>query len=64
MSTSRQRESGASAVEYALLVSSIAAVILLVVFAVGRFVQAEYDTTCDALDQTPQTTIAAAATCP
>ncbi len=59
-----RKDAGASAVEYALLVSSIAALIILVVFAIGKFVQAEYDVTCDGLANAPQSTIAASATCP
>jgi pilus assembly protein Flp/PilA len=39
-------EDGASAVEYSLIVVAIAAVIVLVVFAVGRLTGATYSTTC------------------
>ena len=49
MRSSRQLEDGASAVEYSLIVVAIAAIIVLVVFAVGRFTGAAYSTTCDSL---------------
>ena len=60
----KHREEGASAVEYGLLVAAIAALIILVVFAVGQFVQSAFDETCDGFDGAPNSTIAAAATCP
>ena len=41
--------SGASAVEYSLIVTAIAAIIVLVVFAVGKFTSAAYSNTCDSL---------------
>jgi Flp pilus assembly pilin Flp len=40
-------DSGASAVEYSFIVAAIAAVIVMVVFAVGKFTQSSYATTCD-----------------
>ena len=43
----RLREDGASAVEYGLLVAAIAAVILIVVFVVGRFTAGTYQSTSD-----------------
>ncbi len=43
-------ERGASAVEYALLVAGIAAVIVLVVVALGRGTADTFQDTCDALD--------------
>lgn len=42
-------DTGASAVEYGLLVAAIAAVIILLVFALGGFVKGAFKTTCDAL---------------
>ena len=42
----QRRDEGASAVEYGLLVAAIAAVIVLVVFALGKFVKAAFDDTC------------------
>ena len=47
----RDEEKGASAVEYGLLVAAIAAIIVLIVFAIGKFVQSGFKTTCDAMDQ-------------
>ncbi len=41
-------DEGASAVEYGLLVAAIAAVIILLVFALGGFVKGAFQTTCDA----------------
>ena len=46
----RDEEKGASAVEYGLLVAAIAAIIVLIVFAIGKFVKSGFQTTCDALD--------------
>jgi pilus assembly protein Flp/PilA len=39
-------ENGASAVEYGLLVAAIAAIIILVVFALGSFVKGAFKDTC------------------
>ena len=56
----RQRnDEGASAVEYGLLVAAIAAIIVLIVFAIGKFVQGGFKTTCDGL----KTNSSVAATC-
>jgi len=44
--TSLERESGASAVEYGLLISAIAGVIALVVFALGFVTQEAYEDSC------------------
>ena len=47
----RQRdESGASAVEYGLLVTAIAALIVIIVFALGSQVVALFDTTCTSIE--------------
>ena len=46
----RDAELGASAVEYSLLVVAIAAIIVLIVFAVGEFTGQAFMTTCDSLD--------------
>jgi pilus assembly protein Flp/PilA len=43
----RQSEDGASAVEYALLISAIAAVIIITVVAMGGLVRTALDGTCD-----------------
>lgn len=44
---SRRDDTGASAVEYGLLVAAIAAIIILVVFALGSFVKGAFKDTCD-----------------
>jgi pilus assembly protein Flp/PilA len=44
----RHQDEGASAVEYGLLVAAIAAIIILVVFAVGSWVKGAFKDTCDA----------------
>jgi len=41
-------DEGASAVEYGLLVAAIAAIIILVVFALGTFVKGAFRDTCTA----------------
>lgn len=46
---SRRNDEGASAVEYGLLVAGIAALIVLVVFALGGFVKGAFSTTCTAM---------------
>ena len=46
---SRRDEHGASAVEYGLLVAAIAAIIVVLVFAIGKFVNQGFKTTCDSM---------------
>ena len=46
----RKEETGASAVEYGLLVAAIAAIIVLIVFAIGKFVRQGFNETCKGLD--------------
>ena len=48
--TKRGDDEGASAVEYGLLVAAIAAIIILVVFALGTFVKGAFKDTCKAFD--------------
>lgn len=55
---SRKNEDGASAVEYGLLVAAIAAIIVLIVFAIGKFVKQGFTDTCTAL-KANQTTVTA-----
>jgi pilus assembly protein Flp/PilA len=43
---SRRNEEGASAVEYGLLVAAIAALIVLIVFALGGVVKEAFTDTC------------------
>ena len=45
-----RQDDGASAVEYALLVAAIAALIVVVVFAFGNLVQDIFSDTCNAID--------------
>jgi pilus assembly protein Flp/PilA len=42
-------EDGASAVEYGLLVAAIAALIVIIVFALGNVVKGTFDHTCDTI---------------
>ncbi len=49
-------DKGASAVEYGLLVAAIAAVIILLVFALGGYVKGAFDTTCKAFESKATTT--------
>jgi pilus assembly protein Flp/PilA len=49
-------EEGASAVEYGLLVAAIAALIVLIVFALGNVVKDTFDVTCDTIAGEAQVT--------
>jgi pilus assembly protein Flp/PilA len=60
--TSRD-EDGASAVEYGLLVAAIAAVIVIIVFALGGFIKGAFSTTCKSIGSAPSATGAAVASC-
>jgi Flp pilus assembly pilin Flp len=44
-----RRDDGASAVEYSFIVAAIAAILVLVIFAVGHFTGAAYSDTCSSL---------------
>ena len=44
--SARRDDDGASAVEYGLLVAGIAAVIVLLVFALGGVIQSAFSSTC------------------
>ena len=46
----RKDEKGASAVEYGLLVAAIAAIIVLVVFVIGKFVKGAFTNTCEGME--------------
>ena len=46
----KRDEDGASAVEYGLLVAAIAAVIVIIVFALGGIIQDAFEGTCDKID--------------
>ncbi len=43
-------EGGASAVEYSLIVAAIAAVIIALVFSLGKLTEGNFKTTCDEMD--------------
>lgn len=45
------RDEGASAVEYGLLVAAIAAIIILVVFALGTYVKGAFHDSCSAFNK-------------
>jgi pilus assembly protein Flp/PilA len=49
MITRTKSDEGASAVEYGLLVAGIAALIVLVVFALGGVIQGTFTDTCNAV---------------
>ena len=44
-----RRDEGASAVEYGLLVAAIAALIVIIVFALGNVVSEVFQDTCDTI---------------
>ncbi len=48
-SINRSADDGASAVEYGLLVAAIAAVIVVIVFALGGVVQKVFSNTCSSI---------------
>ena len=45
----RDEERGASAVEYGLLIAGIAALIVVVIFALGPYLQEAFGKTCDTI---------------
>ncbi len=47
--TTVRKDEGASAVEYGLLVAAIAALIVVIVFALGNIVQEAFQDTCDGI---------------
>jgi pilus assembly protein Flp/PilA len=49
LAAGRKDETGASAVEYGLLVAAIAALIVVAVFGIGRVVSGAFSDTCSAL---------------
>ena len=51
----RDEETGASAVEYGLLVAAIAALIVLIVFAQGGVVQEVFTNTCGTIESEAST---------
>ncbi len=57
------KEDGASAVEYGLLVAAIAALIVIVVFALGGLVKNVFKSTCDSIVSGAQPNPAITASC-
>ena len=53
---SKRDEDGASAVEYGLLVAAIAAVIVIIVFALGGIIKDAFQSTCDEIKANGPTT--------
>jgi pilus assembly protein Flp/PilA len=51
-------DEGASAVEYGLLVAAIAAIIILVVFALGTYVKGAFKDTCKAFNSSGAVNVA------
>jgi pilus assembly protein Flp/PilA len=51
-------EAGASAVEYGLLIAAIAAVIVVVVFALGSVVKSKFQKTCNGVSNGTTSTAA------
>jgi Flp pilus assembly pilin Flp len=49
-------QTGSSAVEYGLIAAAIAAVIAIVVFALGGYVKGNFQTTCDNIQSTGTST--------
>jgi pilus assembly protein Flp/PilA len=59
----RSRDDGASAVEYGLLVAAIAALIVIIIFALGGVIRNLFDSTCDTIaSQTAPTQTSCSAT--
>lgn len=50
-----KHDEGASAVEYGLLVAAIAAVIVVIVFALGNVLQTKFKSTCDNINNDAST---------
>ena len=59
----RSRDEGASAVEYGLLIAAIAAIIVLLVFSVGKFVKQSFQDTCDSFRSQSDAPVSTQATC-
>jgi len=59
-----KHDDGASAVEYGLLVAAIAAVIVVIVFALGNVVKSKFQSTCTNVDTNGVTTAGTSTNCP
>ena len=60
---SRADDEGASAVEYGLLVAGIAAIIILLVFALGGYVKDAFTDTCEKFDQAGVGSVSGTSSC-
>jgi pilus assembly protein Flp/PilA len=56
VANAKRDDEGASAVEYGLLVAAIAALIILVVFALGGWIKGAFRKTCTAFSTAPSAT--------
>ncbi len=63
LTSQKNDDEGASAVEYGLLVAAIAAVIILLVFALGGFVKGAFQQTCDAFESSNTVNSSTGASC-
>lgn len=61
--TTNRDDEGASAVEYGLLVAAIAAVIVVVVFALGQIVDTGFNDTCTTIANEDSSAATAAGDC-
>jgi pilus assembly protein Flp/PilA len=59
----RMDERGASAVEYGLLIAGIAALIVVVVFALGPVIKEAFSDTCTEVAKAPNNTAGTTANC-
>jgi pilus assembly protein Flp/PilA len=59
----KRNDEGATAVEYGLMVAAIAAIIVLLVFAIGKFVRKGFKDTCTGIKAHASSTIAGSASC-
>jgi pilus assembly protein Flp/PilA len=58
LADTNREDDGASAVEYGLLVAAIAAIIILVVFALGTYVKGAFKDTCTAFNKSGAVNVA------
>jgi pilus assembly protein Flp/PilA len=57
-------DTGASAVEYSLIVAAIAAIIVAIVFAVGASTKRLFSDTCDSFKNNASASVSSATSCP
>lgn len=61
--SAQRRDGGATAIEYSLLVAAIAAIIVLLVFSIGKLTKQAYNDTCTAIKLHASTAVASQSTC-